>query len=170
LGCTLIEIDGVDPLGMRDAVAPVLTGEFAHHFRDLWDDQRVSEPIRMLMDIGRQVTGVDYANGREAALGVRMKMLDNLDGVDALLAPAAPYPAPLIDEVDNLTEAVRSTVYTLPVNAAGLPAIAFPVGFSDGLPVGAQLIGAPWSEELLCAVAAAYQDATDWHLRTPPIS
>jgi aspartyl-tRNA(Asn)/glutamyl-tRNA(Gln) amidotransferase subunit A len=168
LGCALVDIEGLDPLGMRNAVAPVLTGEFAHHFRDLWDDERVSEPIRMLMDIGRQVTAVDYANGREAALRVRMEMLGNLEGLDALLAPGAPYPAPLIDEVDNLTEAVRSTVYTLPVNAAGLPSIAFPVGFSEDLPVGAQLIGAPWSEELLCSLAVAFQQATDWHLRTPP--
>ncbi len=170
LGCTLVDVEGLDPLGMRDSVAPVLTGEFAHHFRDLWDDDRVSDPIRILMDIGRQVSAVDYANGRESALAVRMDMLGDLEGVDVLLAPGAPYPAPLISEVDNLGEAVRSTVFTLPVNAAGLPAIAFPVGFSgEGLPLGAQLIGAPWSEELLCGVVSAYQGATDRHLRAAPI-
>jgi aspartyl-tRNA(Asn)/glutamyl-tRNA(Gln) amidotransferase subunit A len=88
-----------------------------------------------------------------------------------LLAPGAPYPAPRIDEVDNLTEAVRSTVFTLPVNAAGLPAVAFPVGFSEsGLPLGAQLIGPAWSEAYLCSVVTAYQDTTDWHLQRPTVS
>ncbi len=171
LGCTLIEIDGVDPVGMRNTIGPLLTGEFAHHFRDLWDDDRVSPPIKMLMDAGRQVLAVDYTSGRETAQRVRTQMLTDLDGVDGFLAPGAPYPAPLILEVDNLGEAVRSTVFTLPVNAAGLPAIAFPVGFSDeGLPVGAQLIGDPWSEELLCGVVSEYQRATDWHLRAAPVA
>jgi aspartyl-tRNA(Asn)/glutamyl-tRNA(Gln) amidotransferase subunit A len=155
---------------MRNEVSAVLTGEFAHHFRDLWSDERVSEPIRTLMDIGRQMTAPDYTLGREVALGVHIALVTQLDDFDALLCPGAPYPAPLIDEVDNLTEAVRSTVFTLPVNAAGLPSIAFPVGFSaGGLPIGAQLIGAPWSELRLCALAAAYQDITEWHLRRPRV-
>lgn len=168
-GCTLVDIDGIDPLVIRDAAFPVLVGEFAHHFRDIWDDERVHETIHGLMTIGRQVLAADYAAGREAALRVHLEMLANIEGLDGLLAPCAPFPAPRIDEVDNLTEAVRSTVFTLPVNAAGLPSVAFPTGFSEGMPVGAQLIGAPWSEELLCGVVSAYQQATDWHLRAVPI-
>jgi aspartyl-tRNA(Asn)/glutamyl-tRNA(Gln) amidotransferase subunit A len=55
---------------------------------------------------------------------------------------------------------------TAPVNAAGLPALAFPTGVaSSGLPLSAQLIGPAWSEELLCAVVSAYQRETDWHTR-----
>ncbi len=169
-GCTLVDIEGVDPSVIRDVAFPVLVGEFAQHFRDLWEDERVDNTIRGLMTAGRQVLATDYVGGREAALKVHLEMLTTLNGVDALLAPGAPFPAPRIDEVDNLTEAVRSTVFTLPVNAAGLPSIAFPIGFSDGLPVGAQLIGAQWAEELLCGIVSEYQRATDWHLQAAPVA
>ncbi|MGH2499880.1 MAG: amidase family protein, partial [Candidatus Limnocylindria bacterium] len=53
-------------------------------------------------------------------------------------------------------------------NLAGLPAIFFPCGVgTDGLPVGLQLVGPPFSEPLLVALAAAYQRETDHHLRRP---
>jgi aspartyl-tRNA(Asn)/glutamyl-tRNA(Gln) amidotransferase subunit A len=53
-------------------------------------------------------------------------------------------------------------------NLAGLPAIFFPCGFgSDGMPVGLQLVGPPFSEPLLVALAAAYQRATDHHTKRP---
>jgi len=59
-------------------------------------------------------------------------------------------------------------VFTLPANLAGLPAIAFPVGFdSQGLPVGMQLMGPHYREELLFQVTQAYQQITDWHLHRP---
>ncbi len=167
-GYILVDAKGPDPLGTRNDVAAVLTGEFAHHFRDLWQDDRVSKPIRTLMDVGRQIAAPDYVAAREAAERTRLDFLMLFDDFDALLAPGAPYPAPKIDEVDNLTEAIRSTIFTLPVNAAGLPSVAFPTGFSSSeLPVGAQLIGPAWSELALCAVVETFQADTDWHLRPP---
>ncbi|MGH2760864.1 MAG: amidase [Actinomycetota bacterium] len=169
-GYRLLDTSGPDLLGTRNDVAAVLTGEFAHHFRDLWQDDRVSEPIRTLMDVGRQISAPDYAAAREAAERMRLAFLGCFDEVDVILAPGAPYPAPRIDDVDNLTEAIRSTIFTLPVNAAGLPAVAFPTGSSGGLPVGAQLIGPAWSELRLCSVVDAFQAETDWHLRRPQIS
>ena len=55
-------------------------------------------------------------------------------------------------------------------NLAGLPAIFFPCGFgTDGLPVGLQLVGPPFSEPLLVALTDAYQRATDHHLKRPPV-
>ena len=53
---------------------------------------------------------------------------------------------------------------TVPVNEAGLPAVAFPVGRStEGLPIGAQLIGSPYDEETLLAVVEAFQGVTTHH-------
>jgi aspartyl-tRNA(Asn)/glutamyl-tRNA(Gln) amidotransferase subunit A len=51
-----------------------------------------------------------------------------------------------------------------------VPALAFPVGFdAEGLPLGLQLVARPWAEHKLLACAAAYQAATDWHRRLPPL-
>jgi len=60
-----------------------------------------------------------------------------------------------------------SDVCTLPINIAGLPAISTPAGFADGLPIGMQIIGKPFSEETILKIAYAYQQATEWHKRRP---
>ena len=53
-----------------------------------------------------------------------------------------------------------SDACTLPVNMAGLPGVSIPCGLSDGLPVGLQLIGAPWSEAQLLGLARGYEAIT----------
>jgi aspartyl-tRNA(Asn)/glutamyl-tRNA(Gln) amidotransferase subunit A len=62
-------------------------------------------------------------------------------------------------------------VFTLPANLAGIPGLAFPVGFDhQGLPVGMQLMGPHFREDLLFRVAHQYQQVTDWHTRQPVIA
>ena len=59
---------------------------------------------------------------------------------------------------------------TIPVNLAGLPGISIPCGFNDeGIPIGLQLIGKVLREDQLFQVAYAYEQATDFHLKTPSI-
>lgn len=60
-----------------------------------------------------------------------------------------------------------SDTYTIGANLAGLPALSLPVGFSQGLPVGAQLIGRAFDEARLLQVAHQYQQHTDWHTQLP---
>jgi aspartyl-tRNA(Asn)/glutamyl-tRNA(Gln) amidotransferase subunit A len=60
---------------------------------------------------------------------------------------------------------------TKPFNAYGLPAISIPCGFSkDGLPIGLQIAGSLFNESAVLALAHAYQQATDWHSRRPPLT
>ncbi|MFN2150757.1 MAG: amidase family protein, partial [Anaerolineales bacterium] len=60
-------------------------------------------------------------------------------------------------------------IFTLPANLAGVPGLAFPVGFDNqGLPIGMQLMGAHFREDLLLQTAHAYQQVTDWHKKVPP--
>jgi aspartyl-tRNA(Asn)/glutamyl-tRNA(Gln) amidotransferase subunit A len=141
--------------------------DVAHHFRDLWDHPDVSPEIAALIDRGRRMTAVEYLESRHYADQMRRQFALALEHVDALLTPATPYPAPLADQdevqvIGGSLDVHRGgpARFTVPVNEAGLPAVAFPVGAMDaGLPLGAQIIGAPFSDEHLLAVVATYQDA-----------
>ena len=58
-------------------------------------------------------------------------------------------------------------IYTIGANLAGLPGISVPCGFVGGLPVGLQLVGPHFAEELLLRIAHRYQQTTDWHDAAP---
>jgi aspartyl-tRNA(Asn)/glutamyl-tRNA(Gln) amidotransferase subunit A len=59
-------------------------------------------------------------------------------------------------------------MFTLPANLAGLPGISVPAGFDgNGLPIGLQLLGPRFREDVLLSVAHAYQQVTDWHTKKP---
>jgi aspartyl-tRNA(Asn)/glutamyl-tRNA(Gln) amidotransferase subunit A len=87
---------------------------------------------------------------------------------DVIMGPTSPSTAFRIGEkVSDPVQMYLSDIYTIAVNLAGLPGMAVPAGFADGLPVGLQLIGGYFAEARLLNVAHRYQHATDWHLRRP---
>jgi aspartyl-tRNA(Asn)/glutamyl-tRNA(Gln) amidotransferase subunit A len=82
-------------------------------------------------------------------------------GFDALVAPTSPTVAFRIGErMADPVSMYLSDACTLPVNMAGLPGLSMPCGLSDGLPVGLQLIGAPWTEASLLRLARGYEGIT----------
>jgi aspartyl-tRNA(Asn)/glutamyl-tRNA(Gln) amidotransferase subunit A len=87
-----------------------------------------------------------------------------------LLSPTIGYAAyPLRDELPG-RDLSPNTRRTCQFNLTGSPAVSVPCGFTaDGLPIGMQLIGPHFSDARLLRVAQAYQDATLWRLRQPPI-
>jgi aspartyl-tRNA(Asn)/glutamyl-tRNA(Gln) amidotransferase subunit A len=60
-----------------------------------------------------------------------------------------------------------SDICTIPINMAGIPAISVPCGFSEGMPVGMQIMGPVLSEPRLLRIAYAYEQATIWHKERP---
>jgi len=89
---------------------------------------------------------------------------------DALVTPTSPIvPFKLGEKLEDPMQMYLSDVCTLPVNIAGIPAISIPAGFADNLPIGMQIMGKPFSEEILLHIAFAYEQATDWHKRKPPL-
>lgn len=175
LGAVVNEVDGPE-LDEGWAGIRFVWADVAHAHRDLWDDARVHPEVARLINVGRNISGVDYAASRSRAQEIRASFERTLAAVDVLLAPATPYPAPPVHAEEVAVEGGTLDVHrfgpgrlTAPVNLAGLPALAFPVGMaSDGMPLGAQLIGRPWAEETLLAWVGAYQRMTDWHCRPSP--
>jgi aspartyl-tRNA(Asn)/glutamyl-tRNA(Gln) amidotransferase subunit A len=92
--------------------------------------------------------------------------------VDVIAAPVTPSTAFRFGEhVNDPLAMYLEDVFTLPANLAGIPGLAFPVGFDqNNLPIGIQLMGAPFSEGLLLKICHAYQQVTDFHLRKPALA
>jgi len=100
---------------------------------------------------------------------LRTRILQILEDVDLLLLPTSPSVAFRLGErVEDPLKMYAADLMTVGVSLAGLPGVSFPCGFVDGLPVGAQLVGRPFSDAQLLKVAAWYQERTDFHQHLPP--
>ena len=99
-----------------------------------------------------------------------------MDQVDLLAGPTEPVTAPKllaaqVQAGEHMVGTVPAlTQFTRPHNITGFPAISIPCGFSDsGFPIGLQLAGRPFDEVTVLRAAHAYEQATDWHQRRPPV-
>ncbi len=90
---------------------------------------------------------------------------------DVLLMPVTPTPAAKLGELmDDPVQLYLTDVYTVLHNPVGIPSLAVPCGFTkSNLPIGMQLVGKMFSEQLLFQVGHAYQQVTDWHKRKPDL-
>jgi len=111
-------------------------------------------------------------------LNVRNKFKNNLNRVfekiDLIVCPTMPVlPIPMdvfTEEGPSPEEVVWIDRFATPFNLSGNPAISIPCGFSQEVPIGFQLIGKYYEEDLLFKAAALYEEATDWHKKIPPLS
>ncbi|MFK8043640.1 Asp-tRNA(Asn)/Glu-tRNA(Gln) amidotransferase subunit GatA [Congregibacter sp.] len=92
------------------------------------------------------------------------------ESVDIIAGPTTPGVAfELGSKTSDPTAMYLEDIYTLSVNLAGLPAMSLPAGFSNGLPVGLQLIGKHFEEARLLSAAHQFQQRSDWHRQTPNV-
>jgi len=92
------------------------------------------------------------------------------ESVDVIAAPTTPEVAfKLGDKTDDPVSMYLQDIYTISLNLAGLPGMSIPAGFSQGLPVGLQLIGNYFDEAKLLNVAHQFQLNSDWHLQIPEV-
>ena len=104
---------------------------------------------------------------RELAVGAWRRQV--FDRVDLLATPATPVTAAPIVE-GELQATLGLIRLTNPINLLGLPAVSLPCGFSkSGLPIGLQLIARWFEEPMLLRAAHAYEGATGWGRRAPPL-
>ena len=109
---------------------------------------------------------------------LRQQILDAMEKVDVLVMPTSSIPASPLPEKAGVEskEAFLEMLggrrsFTAPFNLASVPALSINCGFtSDDLPVGLQIAGKPFDESMVFRVAYAYEQATDWNTRRPPVS
>ena len=111
-----------------------------------------------------------YLKAQQARTLIRQDFDRVFQDVDALVTPTSPVTAFKIGEkIGDPVQMYLIDICTLPVNIAGLPGLSVPCGFSDGLPVGMQLIGPHFSESTLLRTAHAYESATQWSEARPTL-
>jgi aspartyl-tRNA(Asn)/glutamyl-tRNA(Gln) amidotransferase subunit A len=111
-----------------------------------------------------------YLKAQQLRRMIKSDFQQAFETVDLILGPTTPDVAFKIGaKSDDPVSMYLQDIYTISLNLAGLPGMSLPVGFVDGLPVGMQLIGNYFDEAGLLNAAHSYQQATDWHLRTPEL-
>lgn len=99
---------------------------------------------------------------------IREDFAKAFEKVDLILGPTTPSPAfKLGEKANDPISMYLSDIYTIAVNLAGLPGMSIPVGFSQGLPIGMQLITNFFEEARLLNASHCYQKVTNWHTKTP---
>ena len=132
------------------------------------------ETLRRIMS-GADISKADYENSRTEHETARREIVAHFKNVDLLITPTLPVPPPTIAELKKDPSLLRPKEIVLlrntrPWNVWGVPAISVPCGFTHaGLPIGLQITGPPWREDLVLRMAYAYEQATAWHKREAPL-
>jgi len=171
LGATLVDIDGRPFSLARKANQTILVCEaYAYHEERF---QRMAEKfgssVRRRMLEGAFLSAADYISALRARPVLNDRMAENFSRVDVLAMPTAPRPPDAFATMDPNEQNLRPN-FTNPFNLAGLPAISVPCGFTEGnLPAGLQIVAPAFQETTALRVAYAYEQATEWRKRRPPL-
>ncbi|HXG41959.1 MAG TPA: amidase [Dehalococcoidia bacterium] len=131
--------------------------------------QDYGQDVRLRLEMAALYPAVAYVQAQRVRTATVEAWRDLWQEIDLLATPTTPVVAPPLEgaELPATLALIRNTN---PFNLSGQPAISLPCGFDgSGLPIGLQLVGRWWDEGTVLRVAHAYQRATDWHLRWPPL-
>ena len=132
------------------------------------------ETLRRIQS-GKNVSAEDRTRLTDELQELRRTAGQIFGTVDVLVTPTVPIPPPTLAELTQNPDLLRPRELlmlrnTRPFNVWGWPAISVPCGFTGtGLPIGLQIIGPPWEERRVLALAHAYEQATDWHKSRPAL-
>jgi aspartyl-tRNA(Asn)/glutamyl-tRNA(Gln) amidotransferase subunit A len=146
---------------------------YAYHAENIARAPELYQPETLRrIKTGEKISAAEYIQGRHEQERERRRALQFFSDVDLLITPTTPIPAPAIADLRKNPEALRPAELVLlrntrPFNVWGLPTISVPCGFTkSGLPIGLQIAGSHWREDLVLRLAYAYEQNTEWHLRT----
>jgi aspartyl-tRNA(Asn)/glutamyl-tRNA(Gln) amidotransferase subunit A len=171
-----VSLPVVEPAGVISGA--IIAAEAATYhlplLRSHWDAYGLDVRARLLP--GFSIAAETYLNAQRARRLVVNRMRQALDEVEVLVYPTEPTVAPALEDrivtIGGQTEPVTGALTRLnrPGNISGFPAISLPCGFVQGLPVALQIMGRPWDEAMVLRAAYAYENATEWHKRRPPLT
>lgn len=181
LGAELVEVELPE---FEQAIAAgltlVLVDTSAHHQQQLRSRGAAYHPgTRHMLQLGELISATDYLRAwqarrllRRAVAGVFLE-----HRLDALAGPTLPLPTVPLSRLSAQldTEAGQTALgayvhHCIPFNLTGQPALTVPCGFTTtGLPVGLQFAGRPFGEGTVLRIGHAYEQATPWHRRRPPL-
>ncbi|HLN03702.1 MAG TPA: amidase [Bryobacteraceae bacterium] len=142
---------------------------YTYHSQWFADSPEKYQPAtRQRIQGSAEVKAAVYMQARRQLDLLRRQVKNVFATVDLLITPTVPSPPVVIAQgADPNSWNKRNTS---PFNVLGLPAISVPCGFTtSGLPVGLQIVGAPFAESTVLALALAYEQATEWHRRSPAV-
>ena len=112
-----------------------------------------------------------YTRAQKVRTLIRRDFEEVFQKVDVIASPASPTTAFKIGSLANdPLHMYLADVFTIAANLGGICGLSVPCGFSDGMPVGLQLLGPSLGEPTILRAAYAYEQATDWHKQRPPLS
>ena len=151
----------------------------AYAYHEAWlrsRPQDYGDDVRERLRVGAFVSGSDYLKGQRVRGLLRDELNAAFAQADVLVCATTPIVATPVGQTEVTVEHARMAVrtslirYTRPFNLTGHPVVSVPCGFTAaGLPVGLQIVGRAFDEATVLRVADAYQRATDWHKRRPPL-
>src|SRR5699024_2892795 len=157
-------------------LATSLSEASAIHHRDLQNrPDDFGADIRFLFELGELFSGVDFLQAQQARRQIKQEFTAALRDVDVIIAPTLPVMAPNIgsptaklngQDVDLIDNFIR---FTGPSNLTGLPAMTVPVGLTDGLPIGLQIIGRAFDEARVLKVGSIIEATNPMEGKRAPV-
>jgi aspartyl-tRNA(Asn)/glutamyl-tRNA(Gln) amidotransferase subunit A len=181
LGATIVEVD--IPF-VRHAITMFLTitmvsGSHVHRRQLREHGDKYQPGTRLMLQAGQLIPAADYLQALKLRQRLKDAMRDTfrMHDLDAFISPTtSTTTSPLAAHAERMTyhageaglaDKARQTV---PFNMTGQPALSIPCGFTDErLTIGLQIAGRPCDEVNVYRIAQAYENATEWHLDSPPI-
>ena len=164
LGVEVVETDipAADDFRLATSLGLIVSRAEAAAFHTAFPDagHLYSRPVREQLEEAAQVKAVDYINAQRFRSQFQQRMLAHLGGFDALIMPTTLVSAPRVEESDQYLIILSQNC--IPWSFIGFPALSVPSGLtSSGLPVGAQIVGAPFDDGIILALASALESVTE---------
>jgi aspartyl-tRNA(Asn)/glutamyl-tRNA(Gln) amidotransferase subunit A len=171
LGARLVDLQLSPLIDYVDANRLIMIAEaYALHEKDFQQrPQDFGHHMFARIALGAFLSAADYVEAIRQRRELCVEFARALADVDVAVSANATGPAPRIDALPTFGTVERAS-YTGPFNLTGSPALSVPIGFENELPLAFQIVGKPFDEAGVLRVGHAFEQATDFHRRRPPIA